>query len=145
VGEHDVALLELRHQVAHGEHLAHGGVAGIDLSTPGLGDVDRVGQGCVVHVVLGRGCQDAQVDVARAHGPQLQRVELDDAGDVELVEVAPHPLALGGDVFGPDRVGTHGHRGLRFRVSGRGHYGAEPSGPQPGTVTARLAPLMERL
>jgi hypothetical protein len=109
MGDDDVARLEARHIRADLEHFRNGAVAGIDLAAPRLGDVRGIGEGRVVDVVLRRNGQDPQVDVPRTALAQLELVELDHVGDVELVQVAADALALRGDGLCADRIGL-GHR-----------------------------------
>jgi hypothetical protein len=108
VGDDDVAGLEARDVASHGEHLADGAVAREDLAPAELGDVHGVGEGGVIDVVLRRCDQDPQVDIPRAHLAQLDLVERDHLRDVEFLQVAADSLALLGDGFGGDGVGS-GH------------------------------------
>jgi hypothetical protein len=128
VRDDDVADREPRHLGADADDLSEGGVAGVDLAAAHLRDVHRVGESRVVHVVLAGDGQDAQVHVARSDGTQLDRVEGDDARDVDFVEVASDTLALGGDGFGGDRVGS-GHRNPRGGgLGGTGELGLREAG-----------------
>jgi hypothetical protein len=110
VGDHDVARRDLRHALADFDHLADGGVAGVDLAAARVGDVDRVRGRGVVDVVLGRRGDDAQPHVGRPDVAQLEIVELDDAGDVHVLRVATDTLTLAGDRVAADGVRTHGPR-----------------------------------
>ena len=83
-----------------------GGVARVDLPAPGLGDVDGVGQGGVVDVVLGRHGEDPYVHVAGAQVTQLELVERDHVGHIDLLDVATNPFPFPSD-------GVSGDRGMR--------------------------------
>ncbi len=98
----DVAGLDGRDLGSDGQHLAERAVPRVDLPAARLRDVDGVGEDRVVDVVLGRDREDLQVHVARAHRAERDRVELEHVREVELVEVAARPRALGGDVGGGD-------------------------------------------
>ena len=106
MGDDDVAGREPLDLAADLEHLAHRRVAGIDATTPQLGDVHRVGQGGMTDVVLGRDGEDAQVDIAGPEVGKLDLVELDHPGDVHLLGVATDPLALAGHRLGGDAPGA---------------------------------------
>src|SRR5690606_8137396 len=105
VGDHDVARGERADVGTHLDDLADRGVARVHLAAAGLGDVDGVGRGGVVDVVLGGDREDLQLDVVRPEVAQLQVVELDHLGDVDGGDVAPVRLGLGSDRLGGDRVG----------------------------------------
>jgi hypothetical protein len=67
----------------------------------------------VIDVVLRRDGENAQVDVVRPHLAQDGLVELDDAADVECVQIAADALPLLGDGLRADREGS-GHGGSRL-------------------------------
>src|SRR5262249_43423260 len=69
-----------------------------------LRDVHGVCERGMADVVLGGGGEDLQPYIARPELAQRALVQLDDASDVDLLEVAPRALGLTLDVLRVDRV-----------------------------------------